>query len=717
MNSNPAHILVADDSALVRDILRQALQKYGYKVTLAKNGQQAIDYFIAQNPDLILMDADMPILDGISACTQIKNLPAAKHTPILMITAFVETKKIDSAFAAGVTDYITKPVNLGVLRNRIHYILQAKRAEGALFAEKEKALITLASIGDGVITTNADGEVEFLNPVATKLTGWTTSQAQGLPLNQVLQLQDEKTDKSIEFPLHRCVKEGKTIVKLKNYCTILINRDNNKKFAVNDSAAPIKDRNGNIIGVVLVFSDMTKNREMTNTLAYKASHDSLTGLYNRNEFKVNLENLIQNSTLREKKHALLFMDLDNFKIVNDTCGHEAGDQLLKEVALLLQKQVNEKKSLFSNAVLARLGGDEFGLLLECCPTESAFDIANDLCKSVKNIKFFWSNAGNDKNVFTIGVSIGLLPINNQIVHPKNALAMADSACYTAKNTGRNNVYIYKKNKKKPADKNIHWVSLINKNLEKYDGFSLFYQPIVSLQDQHNFTNCYEVLLRMNNAENNNLILPGAFLSAAVRYNLMPSLDKWVIQTLFRWLQNNPNHLKQLNFCTINISSYSLNEEFLNSLVKSISTSEIPPQKLCFEFNETTSMSNFSEVFTFMTHLKKLGCRLALDNFGAGMASFNYLKRLPIDILKIDGVWIKKLVNGKVDYAIIKSINEIAHLMQLQTIAECVENQEILNKLYEIEVDYAQGYWVKVPQSLKTIATLEPKEYIPNNIEN
>ncbi len=708
MNSNSVNILVADDSALVRDILRQALQKYGYNVRLAKNGQQAIDYFIAHNPDLILMDADMPILDGISACIQIKKLPAAKHTPIIMITAFVETKKIDSAFVAGVTDYITKPVNLGVLRNRIHYILQAKRAEGALFAEKEKALITLASIGDGVITTDADGQVEFLNPVATKLTGWSNSQAQGLPLNQVLHLQDEKTNKSIEFPLHRCVKEGRPIVKLRNYCTILINKETNEKFAVNDSAAPIKDRNGNIIGVVLVFSDMTKNREMTNILAYKASHDYLTGLYNRNEFKVNLENLIQNSALRDKVHALLFMDLDNFKIVNDSCGHEAGDQLLKEVALLLQKQIDDKKALFSKNILARLGGDEFGLLLECCSTESALYIANDLCKSIKNIKFCWSNIADKKNIFTIGVSIGLLPINGQIINHKNALAMADSACYTAKNSGRNNVYIYKKNKKKPADKNIHWVSLINKNLEEYDGFSLFYQPIVSLQGQQNFTNCYEVLLRMNDEDGENLILPGAFLSAAVRHNLMPSLDKWVIQTLFRWLQDNPNHLKQLDFCTINISGYSLNEKFLNTLIKKIIISEIPPQKLCFEFSETTSMSNFSEVFTFMSDLKKLGCRLALDNFGAGMASFNYLKRLPLDILKIDGVWIKKLMNGKVDYAIIKSINEIAHLMKLQTIAEYVESQEILNKLYEIEVDYVQGYWVKVPQPLKTIATLEPK---------
>ncbi len=706
MNSNPAHILVADDSVLVRDILRQALEKYGYTVTLVKNGQQAIDYFIAHNPDLILMDADMPILDGISACTQIKKLPAAKHTPIIMITAFVETKKIDSAFAAGVTDYITKPVNLGVLRNRIHYILQAKRAEGALFAEKEKALITLASIGDGVITTDAEGKVEFLNPVATKLTGWKNQQAQGLPLNQVLNLQDEKTNKSIEFPLHRCLDEGKTVVKLKNYCTILVHKEGNKKFAVNDSAAPIKDRNGNIIGVVLVFSDMTKNREMTNALAYKASHDSLTGLYNRNEFKVNLENIIHNSALCEQEHALLFMDLDNFKIVNDTCGHEAGDHLLKEVALLLQQRVNENEHLFSNAVLARLGGDEFGLLLESCPTKLALNIANDLCKSINNIKFFWSNTGHDKNVFTIGVSIGLLPINGEIVHPKNALAMADSACYTAKNTGRNNVYIYQKDKKKLTDKNIQWVSLINNNLDKYDGFSLFYQPIVSLHGQHNFTNCYEVLLRMNDPEGNNLILPGAFLSAAVRYNLMPSLDKWVIKTLFRWLQNNPNHLKQLEFCTINISGYSLNEEFLNTLTRNIKASEIPPQKLCFEFSETTSMNNFSEVFNFMTRLKKLGCRLALDNFGTGMASFNYLKRLPLDLLKIDGVWIKKLVNGKVDYSIIKSINEIAHLMQLKTIAEYVENQEILNKLYEIEVDYVQGYWVKIPQSLNNIMTLE-----------
>lgn len=697
MISNTAHILVVDDAPMIRGLLGQALRKYGYNVDTVENGQQAIEYFIEHHPDLILMDADMPVLDGVSACARIKELSAAKHLPIIMVTTFVERQWVDRAYAAGATDYITKPVNFDVLRNRIHYILQAKHAEEALFKEKERALVTLASIGDGVITTDAKGRVDFLNSVATHMTGWSTFDAQGLRLSQVFSIIDETTQQPLEFPIQQCLKEGKTVELGDD--KLLVHHQQNQQFAIRDSAAPIKDRKGHIIGVVLVFHDVTETRKLTQELSYKAKHDALTGLYNRHEFNAQLRYLLQSPRHENTEHAMLYMDLDRFKIVNDTCGHEAGDELLKNVAIILQKGVNAHES-FTQATLARLGGDEFGLLLEQCTLSKALEIANNICDNIRRFKFFWHNEQQEKSIFTIGISIGLVPILAQITNQKSVLAMADTACYAVKNAGRNGVHVYQENDDGAPDQNIRWLSLINDNLTKKNGFSLFYQPIMPLHDLGDKNTCYEILLRMNNQEGQ-LIRPGAFLPVAARYNLMPMLDQCVIRTLLKWLNAHPEHLKQLNFCTINISGYSLTDQhFLETMISDIYNSTIPASKLCFEITETTALTNLTSVFSFITTLKKLGCRFAIDNFGIGMASFTYLKDLPIDFLKIDGTWIKSIINDTVDYAMVKSINDIAHLMHLKTIAEYVESQAIFEKLKKLEVDYVQGYWISEPKPLE-----------------
>ena len=691
-------ILVVDDAPLTRGLLEQVLKKYGYRVDTAENGQQAIDYFLHQPPDLILMDADMPIVDGVTACARIKQLPEAKHLPIIMVTALVERQWIDRAYVAGATDYITKPLNWDVLRNRIHYILRAKQIEEALFDEKEKALVTLASICDGVITTNAKGEVEFLNSVAAKLTGWTTEEAQGLSLNQVFLIIEEKTQQAVEFPIHRCLKEGQTI-KLSGDDIVLVHRQGKKRFAIKDSAAPIKDRKGRIIGLVLVFHDVTETRKMTQELSYKAKHDALTGLYNRHEFKAQLQRVLDSPRDSNTEHALFYMDLDRFKIVNDTCGHEAGDQLLKDVALILQRKI-ELHVTWTQATLARLGGDEFGLLLENCSLSNALTLADSLCESIDVLRFFWINDQQEKSIFTIGISIGLVPVSTQTFNQKSLLAMADAACYAAKNAGRNGVYVYQENDEKQPDQNIQWVSLINDNFEKEQGFSLFYQPILSLRDApHSNLTRYEILLRMKNQQDY-LVPPGAFFSAAIRYNLMPSLDLWVIDNFLSWLNNHPKNLEKLTFGTLNISGLSLGEpHFTETVIKYIRDNNIPAHKLGFEISETAMITNLSNVLNFMTALKELGCFFILDNFGSGIASFNYLKQMPIDFLKIDGALIKGITKDTVDYATIKAINEIAHVMHFQTIAEFVENETIFNKLQEIGVDYVQGYWIGEPKAL------------------
>jgi len=701
MTKSQTHILVVDDAPLMRNLLEQTLKKYGYFVTTARDGQQAIKYFINEQPDLILMDADMPVLDGVTACARIRQLPSAKYVPIIIITVFIERQWIDSAYAAGATDYITKPVNLDVLRNRIYYILQARQNEEALFDEKEKAQVTLAAICDGVITTDAQGQVDFLNPVATKLTGWTTAEAQGLPLKQIFTIIDENTQQPLIFPIQRCLKDGQTI-SFSNQ-TLLIHRHSQQQFAIQDSAAPIRARNGDIIGVVLVFHDVTTTRQMTQELSYRAKHDALTGLWNLHEFKAQLHRLSNTPSVANTKHFLLYMDLDKFKIVNDTCGHEAGDQLLKDVALLLQKKL-ETQANCSQMVLARLGGDEFGVLLENCALKNAFKISQSLVETIEKLRFFWktSHENAEKKIFTIGISIGLVSITEQSVNQQSVLAMADAACYAAKNAGRNRVHLYQPDDNYPVDENIQWVSLIHENLKKNQGFFLYHQPIVPLIPNQNSVSSYEIFLRMPD-EKGNLVPPGAFLSVATRYNLISHLDLWVIRHLLAWMQHHFNELEKIAFFSINISGHSLNDaNFLTQVIELITAAQLPAHKLCFDISETAAISNLTGVFALITALKPLGCLFALDNFGAGMASFTYLKNLPVDLLKIDTTLVKNILNDKINLAMVKSINEIAHLMQLKTVAQAVESHEIFQQLQTIKVDYVQGYWISKPKPLNDI---------------
>jgi len=705
MTNAPAKILVVDDAPLIRGLLVQVLQKYGYAVDTAEDGQQALEYFIEKRPDLILMDADMPVMDGVAACSKIRALPEAKYLPIIIVTAFVEREWVDRAYAAGATDYVTKPVNWDVLRNRIHYILQAKHAEEALFEEKEKAQVTLASIGDGVITTDADGKVEYLNFVAAKLTGWQSKEAHGLVLDQVFSIIDETNGDPLKFPIERCLQEGKTIELSVN--TVLIHRDQQQRFAIEDSAAPIRDRSGNIIGVVLVFHDVTENRKMTQELSYKAKHDALTGLYNLHEFKARLSQVLQTPPQPHTEHALLYMDLDRFKIVNDTCGHEAGDQLLKDVALIFRKRIDAHNS-YQHATLARIGGDEFGLLLEHCALSHSLEIADYLREGIQSFRFYWGQPGQPKSIFTIGVSIGLVPVSKQIRHYKSILAMADAACYAAKNGGRNNVHIYQEDDEELLErhKEIQWFALINDNLERDDGFVLYHQPIQSLNiprsidDSATHSTRYEILLRMTDPEGK-MVAPGAFLSTAVRYNLMPSLDRWVVHKLLNWLSCHPEHLAALDFCSVNVSGYSLGDkELLESIETCLKKTNIPAHKLCFELNEATAITNLTSAQQFIQHLKALGCRFALDNFGSGMSSFDYLKSLPVDFVKIEGSLIKALLTDEIDYAVVKCINEISHLMGIKTIAEAVETEAVYHKLQTLDIDYVQGYWLGKPEPLR-----------------
>ena len=434
----------------------------------------------------------------------------------------------------------------------------------------------------------------------------------------------------------------------------------------------------------------SESKQAKQNLSYQASHDTLTGLVNRREFERRAEQLLSTIRQENSEHALCFMDLDQFKIVNDTCGHTAGDELLRQLSVVLQNTVRHSDTL------ARLGGDEFGVLMEHCSLDDAHRVATSLQKAIQEFQFSWEG-----KMIKIGVSIGLVPITDDLVSLTELLIHADAACYMAKDQGRNRIHVYHDEDLELAQRHgeMQWASRLNHALEE-DRLCLFAQSIVPLDgstDDH-----YELLIRMIDEEGK-IVPPGSFLPAAERYNLIAKIDNWVIKNSFRLLAENPEFLNKIHFCSINLSGQSITEnEFLNFVIDQLDKVGLPGEKICFEITETAAISNLSKAIKFISTMKGFGCLFALDDFGSGLSSFGYLKNLPVDYLKIDGMFVKNIVDDPIDHAMVKSINDIGHVMGMQTIAEFVENETIKNMLKEIGVNYGQGYGIGKPISFDTL---------------
>ncbi|MBR8834125.1 MAG: EAL domain-containing protein [Stigonema ocellatum SAG 48.90 = DSM 106950] len=441
--------------------------------------------------------------------------------------------------------------------------------------------------------------------------------------------------------------------------------------------------------------ELLERQQAEAQMSWQARHDALTGLVNRREFENNLEQAINNAKTHNQQHALCYLDLDQFKIVNDTCGHFAGDELLRQVTALFQSQVRKTDTL------SRLGGDEFGLLLDQCPLAQAQRIANSLREKVQEFRFVWQ-----EKLFTIGVSIGLVIIDTYTQSVAQALSLADVACYAAKNRGRNRVHVYQIDDLDLAKQQgeMQWVTRLAHALEE-NRFRLYCQPIVPVfQTELKTEQHFEILLRLQD-ETGNLVLPMAFIPAAERYNLMHLIDRWVIRTLFATLgllsSKTKNHSQDLY--AINLSGASINDDqFTEFLHNQFALHQIPPRMICFEITETVTIGNLSKASQFISELRSLGCRFALDDFGSGMSSFAYLKNLPVDFLKIDGSFIKQILNNPIDSAIVEAINHVGQIMGIQTIAEFVENDAVLEKIKALGVNYAQGYGIAKPCPLERI---------------
>ncbi|MEE9355755.1 MAG: EAL domain-containing protein [Methylococcaceae bacterium] len=571
---------------------------------------------------------------------------------------------------------------IGILRS-YEDITDLKHAEAALLNEKERTQVTLASVGDAVITTDANGTIDYLNPAAEALTGWPVSEARGQTLKTIYPLIDEQSREHTQDPVTRYISDG-NVTELANH-TVLINREG-KENAVQNSVTPIHDSFGKLLGTVLVFRDITEQRRLTKEITHRSSHDALTGLVNREEFECRVQRILENISTSGTKHALCHMDLKQFKIVNDTCGHAASNELLKQVSKLFAGKVQHRDTL------GRLGGNEFGVLFKHCSLKQAKHVADEIRLAIEEFRFTWKG----KN-FRIGISIGLAPIDNTGLNVEAVMKAADSACYVAKENGYNRVHIYRHDGIDLAIRHREtlWVTRIQSALDN-NHFLLYAQPIIPIAKTNNIGSHYEVLLRMRDAHGH-LILPGVFMPAAERYQLAGQLDRWVITRTFSWLAENPEHLKQLYQCTINLSGQSLcDPDFEKFLYQQFDLTGLPGKKICFEITETAAIANLSEATRFIKKLKANGCRFALDDFGSDLSSLATLKKLPVDFLKIDGMFVKDIISDPFSLAMAKSINEIGQLMGKQTIAEGVENKRVFDALQKLGVDFMQGYRVGLP---------------------
>ncbi|MDX1431586.1 MAG: EAL domain-containing protein [Gammaproteobacteria bacterium] len=678
-------VLIVDDDRDFADSIADLLALEGYEVCPAyavREAEAAIEGFPAR---VALIDVRLGTTDGVDLVARLKAI--RPEITCVMMTAYASTDSAIAALKTGAYDYLRKPfhpgellASLGRAFERMDLEHEKSRAREAL-RRYEQIISSTADLmafvdRDHVYQAVNDAFVKAYNTEREAIVGRTMSEIHGPAVFEGMMrdaltscLEGEETHYQawFDFPL-----SGRRFMDVAYY--------------------PYRD--GEDSGAVVSWRDLTETHTLSEKLTYQATHDALTGLVNRREFEQQLRRLIEVARQDRTEHALCYLDLDQFKLVNDTCGHVAGDELLRQLGLLLPEHVRKDDTL------ARLGGDEFGVLMEGCSLSQATRVANVLLDSIRGFQFHWED-----KTFNLGVSIGVVPINEVSESITAVLSIADAACYAAKDEGRNRIHVFREDDTKLAKRQgeMQWVTRIQRALEE-DRFELYVQPIAAVAPAAVSGHHYEVLVRMHD-ERGHTVLPGAFLSAAERYNLSARLDQWVIRSTFDALVRHPEHLERLYLCSINLSGHSLgDEQLLGYVIEQFRAGNVPSEKICIEITETAAIANLSSATRFIKVLKEWGCRFALDDFGSGLSSFAYLKTLPVDFLKIDGIFVKDVVGDPIDYAMVKSINDIGHVMGKQTVAEFVDDGAILGALGDIGVDYAQGYAIGEPTPITAVVS-------------
>ena len=580
-----------------------------------------------------------------------------------------------------------RPAILTVARDVSH----RKSLEVSLSRSKRQAQYTLESIGEGIITTDNDGHIDYMNRAAETLIGTSREDAAGHKIGELFILVDDTDRRPLGDPVDRSLAMRRRVNMGRR--AVMVTQDGEQEHSVELSASPIRGPSDSISGTVVVFHDVGELRGLTRKMSYQATHDPLTGLVNRREFERRLDEAMDSAHAEEAVHMLFYMDLDRFKAVNDSCGHLAGDNMLREVATLIREQVRDSD------FVGRLGGDEFGALLIGCPIDKARQIATDICNAVADYRFVW----RDK-IFNIGISIGLVEISHISGTVQDVMSAADSACYVAKQEGRGKVHIYSARDEAVARErgDIRWLRELQTALHE-DTFELAVQPIIAMSRGADSGPAAEVLIRLPGRGSDSDTAD--FLRPAQRYQLMPQIDRWVVNATLTAISSGELKIAGHRSCAINLSGQTIADDaFLGFVVDALDRTGIAPSAICFEVTERAILDNVKQAQRFIEVLHGIGCEFSLDDFGSGMGSFSSLKHLPIDYLKIDGMYTHNVQTDEVNQEMVAAMIKLARAMEFRVVAEQVERQEDFDWLRNVGVDYVQGYFVDRPVNLGSMTT-------------
>ncbi len=723
MSSYSACVLAVDDNATIRRAIAMRLSSKGYQVVTAEDGPQALAALERQPFDLMLLDLQMPGMRGDEVLQTVRKQYSDTQLPVIMLTGSEEKQDINRTLELGANDYVVKPGDLPILLARIHTQLALKAAADKLREHEQYPLsMTAPPLGMTApplpireivpeapathrrdwsklrrhsdtflydhlpitcLTLSANLQVLLANRFGLETFGYAGDEVQD---HHVLDGYAQQDQAKAQELFTTALAEPDRL----HFWEIRRRRKNGELLWVRETARIMGSGQDAII--LLTCEDIDEAYKLSERLNYHSSHDELTGLANRKVLEDRLRRVLESAQSEDSRHALAIIDIDQFRIINDTCGHAAGDELLRQIARILLTVIRKRDTL------ARIGGDDFALLIEDCPLPEATTALEAARAAVEGFEFEWEDRD-----YRVSLSIGLVALTNACDSVAGALSMADTACYAAKEIGRNRVHVYQPDDFRMVSRHgqMRWATRINDALLE-NRFELCLQSIVPIQ-QDAPGDHYEILIRMRD-ERGQLVMPNEFLPAAERYNLAGRIDRWVVSNAFEWLRTNPRLLDRLHVCAINLSGQSFgSEELLAFILQRMGTYRIPPGKLCFEVTETAAVADIVQAGRFMQTLKARGCLFALDDFGSGFSSFGYLKNLPVDILKIDGSFVRGIANDMVDLAMVKSVNEIGHLMGMRTVAEFVEDEHVLGLLREAGVDYAQGYAIGRPILLSEFA--------------
>ncbi len=678
-----------DDQRLISEELAQ-IRGTPFALAIATTLAEGLARLKDGGIDVVILDLTLP--DGLGLTNLLRVQPKAADVPVLVLVGMNDEDLGREAVERGALDYLIKQQLVGNLLDKaLRYATERTHTLLALKASETRYRELYQNVVAGVFQSTPDGKFMSANPALVKLLGFSSEdELLGLDIGRDLYMYPEDRD--------NWMRNIRQTGEIRNAETVLRRKDGAKIVVLENSRA-VRGEHGEILYFEGTLTDITEAHELSRQLSYEASHDALTGLINRREFELRLLRAIESAQPGKRTHALCYLDLDNFKIINDTCGHIAGDELLRQLAAVLGDKVRSQDSL------ARLGGDEFGMLLHDCSLEDAEIVAKELLKAIDQFQFVWGASS-----FYIGASIGVVAIDSHQRRVTGVLSAADAACYAAKDQGRNRVHVYREDDSIVARRHgeMQWVARVKRALIERR-FFLEAQPIVPIGAAAGASRPhYEVLVRLRD-EYDRPVPPGAFMPAVERYNLASRLDRWVIGATFDWLRRNQGALAHADRFFINLSGDSLGDgELLEFITNGFKESDVSPQRVGFEITETVAVNNLTRANRIIDQLHRLGVAFGLDDFGSGVSSFAYLKALSVDLLKIDGLFVSNIATDPVDYEMVSSINRIGQVMGKRTVAESVEHTAVLDKLTQIGVDYAQGFALGLPVPIdETLITVKP----------